>query len=490
MGSSRLWGRMGTVLAALGLVVALAGCQELIVGQQAAPDEIDYADDLYAVTAVGGDHVWAAGYFGVIYHSGNGGETWRKQESHTERSIYDISFADEQHGWAVGRRGFVIGTKDGGQTWVQQKTPRFPPRHLFAVHAVDANTAWVVGDWGSRYRTRDGGQTWEDLSFLVDDQHPIFQYLAEEEIEAYGRGEKVYDDVYLNDIVFLDQQRGWIAGEYGMIFYTVDGGESWEKSAISGQVAFEPVPFGKGDGDVAREQWDYLFDVAEQLNDNTYLRVRIEGFMTPAEYAKTGNTSLSDDRALAVMDFLEGEGVSQDRIRQVNPTPFDQESVDMDVFKDSKLRDKAEANIGVIETPFLFDIKFSDAQNGLVAGLGGVILQTADGGVTWDYRKSDAEQGLYAIDQGGKMAWAVGEKGLHRRSSDGGLTWERLDRSEAFQEQFKFYGFMRDLVFPTPERGWIVGHHGFMARSSDGGLTWEKLDLMERGKHGFVAAGE
>ena len=56
---------MGTALGAFCLVVALAGCQELIVGQQAAPDEIDYADDLYAVTAVGASHVWASGDFGA-----------------------------------------------------------------------------------------------------------------------------------------------------------------------------------------------------------------------------------------------------------------------------------------------------------------------------------------------------------------------------------------------------------------------------------------
>lgn len=489
MGSSSLPGRIGTALGVFCLVVALAGCQELIVGQQAAPDEIDYADDLYAVTAVGASHVWAAGYFGAVYHSSDGGESWRRQESLTERSIYDISFADEKHGWAVGRRGFVIGTKDGGETWVRQKTPRFPPRHLFAVDAIDENTAWIVGDWGTRYRTRDGGETWEDLSFLVDEEHPVFQYLSEEEIEAYARGEKVYDDVYLNDLQFLDQQRGWIAGEYGMIFYTTDGGETWEKATISGQIAFEAVPFGTGVGDVEREQWDYLFEVGERLNASTYLRVRVEGFLTPAELARTGNTSLSDDRALSVMDFLEGEGVSQDRIRQVNPTPFDQESVDMEVFTASKLG-PAEAVINVIETPFLFDIKFSDAENGLVAGLGGVILQSADGGRTWDYRDSGSEQGLYAIDRGARMMWVVGERGLHRRSPDGGLTWERLAREDSFQERFEFYGFMRDLLFATPERGWIVGHAGFVARSSDGGVSWEKLDLIERGRHRATAAGE
>ena len=101
----------------MSLALALAGCQELIVGEKAAPGEIDYADDLYAATGVGPDHLWAAGYFGAIFHTSDGGETWRKQESHSQRSIYDISFADEKNGWAVGRRGFIIHTRDGGKTW-------------------------------------------------------------------------------------------------------------------------------------------------------------------------------------------------------------------------------------------------------------------------------------------------------------------------------------------------------------------------------------
>ena len=65
--------------------------------------------------------------------------------SGTEKSIYDISFADEKNGWAVGRRGFVIHTTDGGDTWERQRIPREPAQHLFAVHAVTPRVAWAVG---------------------------------------------------------------------------------------------------------------------------------------------------------------------------------------------------------------------------------------------------------------------------------------------------------------------------------------------------------
>ena len=43
-----------------------------------------------------------------------------------------------------------------------------------------------------------------------------------------------------------------------------------------------------------------------------------------------------------------------------------------------------------------FSVRFQDEQNGLIAGLGGVILRSEDGGQTWSYRKVDRKQALAA----------------------------------------------------------------------------------------------
>ena len=212
-----------------------------------AAGEIDIPDDLYAVTAVGPDKLWAAGYFGAIYRTSDGGKSWKKLDGHTDQSIYDISFADDKNGWAVGRRGFVIHTTDGGDTWTQQEIPRKPAQHLFAVRAVDANTAWAVGDWGGRYYTADGGKTWEDRSFTLTPESPSWKYLSEEELDKAAKGEKLYDDIFLNDVFFVDPQHGWMAGEYGYIFRTEDGGQTWERAHIKGTVHFDDIAFPVGE---------------------------------------------------------------------------------------------------------------------------------------------------------------------------------------------------------------------------------------------------
>jgi photosystem II stability/assembly factor-like uncharacterized protein len=449
----------------------LGGCQETVYEKKFGPGDIDVYDDLYSATAVEGTHAWAAGYFGTIYRTVDGGKVWRKLDSKTDKSLYGISFADEKNGWAVGRRGYIIHTTDGGDTWEVQETPRKPAQHLFSVHAIDANHAWIVGEWGGRYSTDDGGKTWQDHCFLVDETHPSFGYLTEFELEKFRQGEKIYDDLFFNDITFVDARHGWMVGEYGKIYRTEDGGANWEAAEIVGDVRLDPIEFPKLEKEIPRELWPQLFKAAERLQEKEYLRVALQGFMTADELReRSGETVLADERAEAVRDFLEGEGISQERIRVIGTTPLDQETVDMAAFARGKVREKAIVEIEVLETPFLFDVSFGDPQNGVIAGLGGVILRSDDGGKTWHYADSQSRQAFFAVGVGRAAVVAVGEKGLKRVSLDGGQTFN--DPEKGFPRLFTF---MRDLQFGDSDTGWIVGAAGTVLRSSDGGLDWQQV---------------
>ena len=66
-------------------------------------------------------HGWAAGEMGVIIATADGGTTWTKQKSGTERSLTDIEFFDTSFGLAVGLDGTILKTLDGGATWSQNK---------------------------------------------------------------------------------------------------------------------------------------------------------------------------------------------------------------------------------------------------------------------------------------------------------------------------------------------------------------------------------
>ncbi len=485
-GTSRAFCALGCVLV---MSLAAMGCMEEHYEEKYAEGEIDLPDDLYAVSAIGPDHLWAAGYFGAIYRTTDAGKTWRKLNGLTDQSIYDISFADEKHGWAVGRRGFVVRTDDGGDTWQLQQIPRKPPQHLFAVKAIDANTAWAVGDWGGRYYTKDAGKTWEDRSFLVSREHASFKYLSDAELEAFERGEKIYDDIFLNDVFFADTKNGWMAGEYGYIFRTEDGGETWARAEIVGTVKIDDITFPKGEKKVPKDRWEQIFGAAELLAEKPYLKVEIEGLLTPDEMRARGDTFLADERADEIQKFLENEGINQDRLKIKNPTPLDQEGVDMNAFALGKLSDQPLVKIRVVETPFLFDVKFKDAQNGLITGLGGVILSSTDGGRSWTYLPSGSKQALFGGAFSDSKLLAVGEKGLRRVSADGGQTWKKLGEDGVGRFPEEKHGYLRDIACGTPSVCWMVGQGGLVLRSTDAGETWFEM-LPEAEQVSGTGAGE
>ncbi|HTO06083.1 MAG TPA: YCF48-related protein [Myxococcota bacterium] len=460
----------------LAIAFVATACSEEKYEEKVSEGQIDLPDDLYAVTAIGPDHLWAAGYFGAIYRTGDGGKSWRKLNGLTDQSIYDISFADEKNGWAVGRRGFVIHTTDGGDTWELQKIPRQPAQHLFAVRAVDPQTAWAVGDWGGRYYTADGGKTWEDRSFVLTPESPQWKYLSEDELAAAAKGEKIYDDIFLNDVFFADKQHGWMAGEYGYIFRTEDGGQTWERGQIKGTVHFDPVTFPKGEKKIPKDRWDQIFKAAEVLAERPYLKIEIEGFLTADELRAKKDTFIADERAGEVQKFLENEGINQDRIKVKRPTPLDQEGVDMKAFAASKVTAEPTVRIEVIETPFLFDVKFRDSDHGLITGLGGVALTSSDGGRNWEYLQTGSKQALFAGAFADTKLVAVGEKGLRRISLDGGQSWQKLgEEGGVGRFPAEKHGYFRDLTCGTPTVCWMVGQGGNVLRSTDAGQSWYEM---------------
>ena len=178
-------------------------------------------DNLYGVRALSPTEAWAVGNFGAISHTTDAGKTWQAVNSGTQEPLFGIDFADPQHAWAVGKSALVIHTDDAGKTWTPQRTPLSIEKHLFKVKAIDARTAWAVGDWGAIIATKDGGATWEDRSLGVT---PV------KTEELPGRtSTTVTDDIILYDVSFPDPQHGFIAGEFGTLLVTSDGGATWTR---------------------------------------------------------------------------------------------------------------------------------------------------------------------------------------------------------------------------------------------------------------------
>ncbi len=478
------WMRLAATFFALG---ALA-CHEIELDFDSSDGEIGLLDDLYSISVVDERHSVTVGYYGAAYFTEDGGETWRRGTTDTNLSIYSVSMADARHGWAVGQRGLILRTEDGGRTWTQQ--PNLKQKegsHLFSVAAIDSNTAWAIGDWGTRIRTTDGGVTWVDHSFTIDEQHPQFVWLTPVDQERVRSGQKVYEDVGLNDIGCMSppSRMCWLIGEFGYIFYSEDAGETWHRSRIEGSVEMPPVAMGYNTLELDADAVTALTGFAKEIAGEEHLNVAIEALANDQEIAvfgKADNPSelfeILEARAQEVRTVLEDAGIESDRLRMRGQPPWDYEDFleDDPDFLDRYLKgrrsDKPGIRVRVLQNPFLFTIRFRDEQFGLIAGLGGVILRSTDGGRTWSYSKIDRKQALFSAAPVDGRVIAVGEKGLVRISTDQGNSWVE-PAPGTFPEVFTF---MRDVAFePTGRVGYIVGQSGQILRTTDAGYQWTQV---------------
>jgi photosystem II stability/assembly factor-like uncharacterized protein len=124
----------------------------------------------------------------------------------------------------------------------------------------------------------------------------------------------------------------------------------------------------------------------------------------------------------------------------------------------------------------LYEVSFTDAQNGLAIGQDGLIIKTNDGGKTWkqvkfevplqDWQKSLPH--VFAMSRGSdpNKVWAVGPVGMIIYSQDGGETWGNLSLGRDVT--------LNGVAFANDTEGWTVGEFGTILHTTDGGRTWQE----------------
>jgi photosystem II stability/assembly factor-like uncharacterized protein len=475
----------------LAFAIAAVGCHDSHFEPGAASGEIDLYDDLYAVAVPDENTTVAVGYRAAVYRSEDAGQTWRKaavKGIDPNLLMYDISMADSERGWIVGQLGTVLYTRDGGKTWEPQPNPKSDDGfHIFSVHAIDANNAWAVGEWGTRIYTTDGGASWQDSSLTITTDHPQYVWLTQQEQERVRNGEMVVEDVGLNDVSCrpAPSTRCWMVGEFGYIFWSDDRGRNWQRAEIVGTAKADPVVFSFDESEISDADAERIQAFVEGILTQQHLNVLLEAFASPQEvraFGKqedpTGLFDILDARAVGVRAIVEETGILSDRLRLRGTPPWDYEDfleddpTFLDRYLDGRGAPQGMVRVDIAQNPYLFRVRFADDMNGIISGLGGVVLTSDDGGVTWRYGDSGVKQALYALAVRDGKSLAVGEKGLVRESTDGGRTWSAPSSSDMPE----VFTFMRDLRFdPSGEVGTIVGQRGLVMRSDDAGSTWTKV---------------
>ena len=130
--------------------------------------QVPAATTLSSVYFADPQHGWAAGQWGVILATADGGETWTLQRSDTsiDQPLFSVYFENAQHGWAAGLWSLLLETADGGHTWNVAKLPPPPgggkaDRNLYRIFADRTGTLYIAAEKGTVLRSRDHGTTWE-----------------------------------------------------------------------------------------------------------------------------------------------------------------------------------------------------------------------------------------------------------------------------------------------------------------------------------------
>ena len=154
-----------------------------------------------------GERLVAVGERGHIVISDDRGQSWSQAEVATRAHLNAVAFVDPQRGWAVGEDAVILHSEDSGGTWQRQFDARDADMQgpLLDLWFKNADEGVAVGVFNKIYRTTDGGKNWQDWYDHVDN----------------------IDEWHLFAIAAATDQVIYIASEKGLVFQSIDGGESF-----------------------------------------------------------------------------------------------------------------------------------------------------------------------------------------------------------------------------------------------------------------------
>jgi len=341
------------LLLTLSSVVVWTGCHSEVKDVPLLSRLIGISDRFFDVQALDADHTVVVGYAGKVLVTADGGFTWTQAQTGTTRALYRVRFVDANNGWISGQEGLILHTTDGGKTWQRQKSGT--DVYLFSLYFIDQNHGWAVGDKSILLETRDGGANWS-LRKIVS---AAAKQLSAEEAVASA-------DPVLYDVQFLDANTGWVVGEFGKIYHTIDGGQTWSE----------------------QEQSLLGEEVIDILDIPTFFGVRFLDAQTGVVAGLDGKIARTHDGgATWKFEKMNLEYPIVDPL--FNPTLFpDGTGIAIGAAGEVVRIDEPNgqwhrAKLGMEVVTWLRGMHWLDHDNGWIVGGLGLILHTKDGGKTW-----------------------------------------------------------------------------------------------------------
>ena len=125
-------------------------------------------------------------------------------------------------------------------------------------------------------------------------------------------------------------------------------------------------------------------------------------------------------------------------------------------------------------TQFLFDVSFTDTNNGTAVGDFGTILRTTDDGDSWLPQIGGTTKTLYGVsfsdvNNGTIVGFEFGGTGIILRTTDGGNNWIEQTSYSLPQGATAFYG----VSFSDANNGMLLWEAGIILQTTNGGEHWD-----------------
>tara|TARA_B100000700_G_scaffold72896_1_gene81354 strand:+ start:297 stop:1313 length:1017 start_codon:yes stop_codon:yes gene_type:complete len=129
------------------------------------------------------------------------------------------------------------------------------------------------------------------------------------------------------------------------------------------------------------------------------------------------------------------------------------------------------------------DVDFVDDKNGFLVGTDRLILETDDGGISWQERKldipSEGNFRLISVDFKDEEGWIAGQPGLILHTTDAGQNWTRIDLGNTLP------GDPYLITTLGENSAELATTAGAIYKTLDGGTHWEAIVLDTSGSGGI-----
>lgn len=332
----------------------------------------------------------------------------------------------------------------------------------------------------------------------------------------------------LNSVFFYDEMAGWVVGDSGTIFATVDVGANWQCVTSGTSHSLKSVFFinaltgwaaGSGGAVVKTTDgginWTVLSTGTSTNLTGIHFPTIDTGYAVGTSLTlKTTNggsswTSIPANVGSAIFFFTGLKGMSTDNTHYLSKTSDGGTMWVINTTPGNPLNQRAisflNANTGwttggnkaykttnagnnwVTQTTSasifatFYGVDFIDELNGFIAGYSGfstgdssMIYSTTNGGTNWIERSTGLKKTLRDVDFVDDMTgWAVGDGGLIINTTDGGTTWNK--QLIQYSAPFTFGHWLYDIDFRNEMTGWTCGMDGYINKTTNGGNNWTTI---------------